>query len=249
MARSFQVIPTITGDSIALPINAKDQSWTILCDFDGTISAIDVTDALLISFAQDGWEDVEAAWRDGKIGSQQCMAAQVALLDVGRAELDARVAEIEIDPAFGAFVATARDLGIALGVVSDGLDYVIRSILNRHGLGDLPIDANALVQVSDRRWRLDFPNARADCAKASGTCKCALLAEARHDRRVLFIGDGASDFCVSHRADFVLAKGRLLDYAYEEGIPHAAIMGFGDALKWLKTLDVRPSPIAPSPVC
>ena len=224
-------------DSIESPNDVADQSWNILCDFDGTISLTDVTDALLISFAKDGWQELEALWLAGQIGSQQCMAAQVGLIDASKAQLDARIAEIEIDPAFDEFVSAARGLGIPLSVVSDGLDYVIESILLRHGIVELPIMANKLSQVDDRRWRLDFPNARGDCRKVSGTCKCALLQQAQDNGRVLFIGDGASDFCVSHRADFVLAKGQLIDYAIAECIPHAAISGFGDASSWLEAIN------------
>jgi hypothetical protein len=55
--------------------------WTILCDFDGTISVEDITDALLVRFAKPGWEDIEQAWKRGEIGSRECMARQIALLD------------------------------------------------------------------------------------------------------------------------------------------------------------------------
>lgn len=221
------------SDSIMLPHDVPEQSWSIHCDFDGTISLIDVTDALLISFGQHGWQELETSWLDEKIGSQQCMAGQVALIDASKAQLDARIAEIEIDPAFDEFVRAAHGFGMPLSVVSDGLDYVIESILDRHGIVELPVMANKLVQVAERQWRLDFPNARDDCCKASGTCKCALLQQAQKSGPVLFIGDGASDFCVSHRADFVLAKGKLIDYVIAENIPHAPINGFRDALMWL----------------
>ena len=231
-----------------LPNDFDDQSWSILCDFDGTISLDDVTDALLVSFALEGWQALEADWVDGKIGSQQCMAAQVALIDASKAQLDDRIGEIQIDPAFIEFVAAANNFGIPLSVVSDGLDYVIQSILHRYGVTRLPIVANKLEQINDRRWRLDFPNARDDCRKSSGTCKCALLQRARKNGRVLFIGDGASDFCVSGQADFVLAKGQLIDYAVAEGIPHAPINGFQDALAWLATI-ARQKPLRARVAC
>ena len=82
-----------------------------------------------------------------------------------------------------------------------------RRIVGRHGLGDLEVIANHLVQTGERQWRLESPWASARCARASGNCKCERLAEqqAVHGR-VLYIGDGSSDFCVSGKADFVLAK-------------------------------------------
>ena len=214
----------------------RASNWFVLSDFDGTISLEDVTDLLLQRFARDGWQDIEASWVRGEIGSRACMAAQIDLLDLSKPELDAWLTEVEIDPAFAQFVSTARAQGIPLTVASDGLDYVIQSILLRYGLGSIPIVANRLVQIGERNWRLDFPNARDECRKASGTCKCALLRAAQQTHRVLFFGDGASDFCVSHHADALLAKGQLIEYARREGIRHTPVSDFRNALPVLDGL-------------
>ena len=74
--------------------------WTILCDFDGTVSVEDTTDTLLERFGRDGWQALEDEWRAGRIGSRECMAGQIALLDMDRAELDAHLDTRHIDPAF-----------------------------------------------------------------------------------------------------------------------------------------------------
>ena len=36
--------------------------WSILCDFDGTISLEDVIDSLLENFGQPGWQQLEDQW-------------------------------------------------------------------------------------------------------------------------------------------------------------------------------------------
>ncbi len=219
------------------PIKPGDLSvshWTILCDFDGTIAVDDTTDTLLERFGRPGWEALEADWRAGRINSHDCMAAQVALLDMSRDELDAHLDERALDPAFGAFVDAAHAQGMHLVVVSDGLDYAIRRILARTGFESLPIVANHLRQTGDRQWSLQFPHASADCRIGSGTCKCA-RARTAHERTLL-IGDGASDFCVAQRADVVFAKGKLIQHCVTKNIPHAAIGGFADALPLLSGL-------------
>ena len=207
--------------------------WTILCDFDGTISTVDVTDALLAAFGRPGWEVLEARWQRGEIGSMACMAGQVELLDVSPAELAVALRAVRIDPAFPRFVAAARALGLPLGVASDGLDHVIQSVLAHQGIDGVPVAANHLVQAGETRWRLEFPHARADCWRVSGNCKCALAQAHRAHGPVLYIGDGASDHCVAHRADFVFAKSTLVDYVQREGIAHSVIEGFDDALALL----------------
>ncbi len=208
-------------------------AWTVLCDFDGTISLHDLTDSLLARFARPGWQAIEEEWRAGRIGSRQCMAGQIALLDCSREELEAFVAEAEIDPGFKAFAAALREEGVPLRIVSDGLDHAIRSVLIRHGISGVPVAASHLVQVAERRWQLAFPHGREVCASAGATCKCA-FAEAPPGRpapAVLMIGDGASDFCAATRADLTFARGELLDHCIARGLPHHAVADFGEALR------------------
>lgn len=228
------------NDSLAsAPPDTKDSGWVIQCDFDGTISVDDVTDALLERFALPGWREIEAEWESGKIGSGECMKRQVALLDMDSAELDDFLQGVAIDPHFASFAASARRQGIALEVVSDGIDYAIHRILAQHRLAGLPVRANRLVQLEGRRWRLTSPYASTTCVSACGTCKCELLAQhTAAPRKVLFVGDGRSDFCVASKADFVLAKSRLVDHCTDHGIAHAAFTGFDDALAlMLRTVD------------
>jgi 2,3-diketo-5-methylthio-1-phosphopentane phosphatase len=212
--------------------------WTLLVDFDGTVTDVDVTDALLERFALPGWREIERQWREGQIGSRECMGRQIALLDASRPQIDAYLEAVGIDPAFAEFVATAQRAGHELKIVSDGLDYVIRTLLRRLPLPSFPVVANKLVRIAARRWRLDFPHADEACVGASGNCKCRLTRCGAPDlrRRVLAIGDGASDFCVAARADWVFAKGRLREYCLTHAIPHHRIANFGEALRLLPLL-------------
>ena len=204
--------------------------WTIVCDFDGTVSIGDVTDLLLERFGAPGWEELEAAWQMGEIGSRACLAGQIALLDASPAQLDAAIDSVAIDPSFPAFVADVRAIGISLTVVSDGLDRAIHSLLQRYGLGDLPVVANHLERSGPRSWRLEFPHSNPACRAASGTCKCEFAMGLRHDAaRVLLIGDGSSDFCVAGSADFVFAKHRLIAHCRERGYAHLPMQNFAEA--------------------
>lgn len=216
------------------PVNPPAK-WMVQSDFDGTISLLDVTDTLLTRFGKPGWQALEEAWEQGEIGSRECMKGQVALLDMSEAELQAHLDTIEIDPHFAGFVAEAQQLGIQVQVVSDGIDYAIRHVLARHGLSQLQVIANRLVQVDERSWRLESPFASAHCARASGNCKCERLAEqqALHGR-VLYIGDSTSDFCVSGKADFVLAKYKLIDHCQSHQIAYAPFEHFDQATALLE---------------
>lgn len=209
--------------------------WSILCDFDGTISLEDVIDTLLVQYGQPGWQALEAQWQAGEIGSRACMQGQVRLLALDPATLDAHLDQIRIDPGFAGFVRQAQALGLPLRIVSDGLDYAIHRILANHGLPLLPVVANHL-RWCGGHWELESPHQADGCR--SGTCKCSVAARARAEDapRVLMIGDGTSDFCVSEHADFVFAKRRLIAHCSDAGIPHAAIDSFHDATALLPDL-------------
>jgi 2,3-diketo-5-methylthio-1-phosphopentane phosphatase len=202
-------------------------SCHVFVDFDGTIATVDTTDLLLERFAEPSWRRVEEDWTNGRIGSRECMARQIDLVRATPADIDRFIGEIEIDPGFARFAKLCRELGFGLTVVSDGLDYTVEQVLARAGL-DLPIRANRFEWLGGDRWRLGFPHARESCSALSGNCKCqfadAVLGAAR-----IVVGDGRSDFCISERADFVLAKGSLLEHCRRISAPHFAFTDFHDA--------------------
>jgi 2-hydroxy-3-keto-5-methylthiopentenyl-1-phosphate phosphatase len=208
----------------------------VFCDFDGTISVVDTTDRVLSRLAAPEWEALEADWIAGRIDAAACMRGQIALIEGSDAQLDAVLDAIELDPGFPAFAAWCIDHAIPLTIVSDGVDYFIRRILARHGLGDLPIVSNRLVGEAGMR-ALAQPYSREGCAAGAGVCKCeAAAARAGAAEMVVYIGDGRSDFCVSHRADVLFAKDALADYAASRGEAHHAFESFHDITATLKPL-------------
>jgi 2,3-diketo-5-methylthio-1-phosphopentane phosphatase len=176
--------------------------WRIICDFDGTITPFDVTDAILEEFAAKEWEDLEQEWLLGKITARRCMELQIGLMDVPIRKLDAFLDTIPITGGFTDFVAFCRHNGLALLIVSDGMDYAIKRILTRHKLNNLPVIANRLLRCGETGYKLAFPYGAEGCK--SGVCKCA-VAQSGGDQ-VLLIGDGRSDCCLAGIASFILAK-------------------------------------------
>ena len=200
--------------------------FNIICDFDGTVTPFDVTDAILEKFALSEWREVEDEWVNGQISARECMRRQVALMRVARSELDVFLDSVPLVEGFQPFVDFCRSSAINFMVVSDGMDYAIRRILRRHGLGDLPLAANKLLFGQDGTYRLEFPFGDPLCG--SGVCKCRVAGVDR--QRILLIGDGRSDCCLAARASLVLAKsGRdLLEFCLSGGLPCLAYENFCD---------------------
>lgn len=200
-----------------------------IIDFDGTIAPVDTVDSLLERFADPQWESIEQQWVRGEINSQECMAAQIALVRGERAVLEEFLHSVEIDPSFVDFVQYVRQFA-DLAVVSDGLDDPIR-----HALGQLdvpiPIYANRLT-FRPGGLNISFPYRDAACAVGSGVCKCAIARQINAGRGLstILIGDGRSDLCIARSADLVFAKGSLRRFCEAENITHIPFETFGELL-------------------
>ena len=60
----------------------------LFLDFDGTITRRDAVDAILEAYADPKWLTLEAEWRAGRMGSRDCLQAQMALVRATRKQLD-----------------------------------------------------------------------------------------------------------------------------------------------------------------
>jgi len=201
----------------------------VYCDFDGTITTRDTTDYILERLARPAWQDTEAAWVAGRITAAECMRRQIALIEASDVRLDEVLDEVDIAPGFSAFVGWCATRRVPLVIVSDGVDYFIRRVLERHRLGGLPVIANRLSGCEASR-RLEQPWQRADCAAGAGVCKCAVL-RGGAPQTAAYIGDGRSDFCVALRANVLFAKGVLARHAHERGISYFRYTDFHDVLR------------------
>jgi 2-hydroxy-3-keto-5-methylthiopentenyl-1-phosphate phosphatase len=223
---------------IGSPALSARTRCSVLVDFDGTVAPDDPTDRLLERFAASAWRNIEDAWQAGRMSSRECMRRQVELLRATPGELDDEIRNVRIDSGFHSFVRFCTRQGMVVTVVSDGFDRLVRAVLQREGLA-LPSFANRLEWQGGDRWRLAFPHARRDCRVGAGNCKCAHGALPRNGPCVV-IGDGRSDFCMSVHADFVIAKGNLVDFCRRRGLPYGSFADFDHATQHLSQWLARP---------
>lgn len=207
----------------------------ILCDFDGTISLNDTTDLLLNHYAKEGWEEIENQWENGLIGSQHCMQNQIELLDMSKSEFYNCLDQMELDLSFIELLSFCSDFSIPITIVSDGLDLAIHYLLNKYNIYNVTIVANKLIQRSEKTWSLEFPNASPFCIKENGTCKCK-IADQSNKPTIILIGDGRSDFCLAHQAQFIFAKSSLINYCEEQNLPFKPIHQISDSIPQLQKL-------------
>lgn len=208
----------------------------VFCDFDGTISIEDATDLVLSRFADSSWQVIEEQWKQGLVGSAECMRRQIALVRASRKQLDALLDEVSIDPGFPDFLSFCIRNGVPVTIVSDGVDYFIKRILRRYGIHSVPVVANVLVDRTVdgcQAYALSSPFSRQDCASGAGVCKCHSVAQSAP---AIFVGDGRSDFCVSDKPDVIFAKGILSAHCTERSIPFTAFEDFADLTQKLEEM-------------
>ena len=207
----------------------------VLSDFDGTISTTDVGNRMFARFAGDGWEKVVRRWKDGEIGSRDCLVGECDLARATPEQVKAFALTREIDPYFQRFEKYCRDRGVEVVILSDGLDFYIDLLLEKYGLKHLPSFANHLEFHGDRLIP-GFPYFEMGCRQC-GNCKGYHVRRyQRQGRTVIYIGDGFSDRCGVREADHVLAKGDLLRYCQEQGIACRPFEDFQDILKEVRAL-------------
>lgn len=210
----------------------EDSKPVIFCDFDGTITEIDVTDQLLSLLAHPSWREVEQEWMRGTIGSRECLERQMALVEATEEEFNALVDTIRVDPAFVPFHEYFRRRRIPIFILSDGFDSVIRRVLRRAGLGGR-LAFRGRVFASALKWKhgrlkTRFPHASAGCRHGCATCKVAVMKKLGRSGFKILIGDGLSDRFAAEAADLVYAKGQLLAYSRDRGLKVRAFETFAD---------------------
>lgn len=198
-------------------------SPTVFLDFDGTVTTRDVTDAILEAYAAPEWVMIEEAWNAGRIGSRECLSAQMALVDASAGQIDALLDGIGVDPGFVDVLDWCAAHRVAAYLVSDGFDYCIRRILARpsldlaHHLGGVEIVSSHL-RHEGTRWRASFTGA---CGHGCATCKPAAIERLKAPSGPsVFVGDGLSDRYAAAAADIVFAKDKLAAYCRQQLISY-----------------------------
>jgi HAD superfamily phosphoserine phosphatase-like hydrolase len=128
----------------------------VFVDFDGTITDVDTFDALVRAVAGDAaWDAIDGPLAAGEITLREALARQAAELRLSRTETLAFMeSHARVDPAFRAFVATVREHGASIRVVSSGIATIIHDALARAGV-EVDVLAND-VDFSPSGWTMRF---------------------------------------------------------------------------------------------
>ncbi len=211
----------------------------ILCDFDDTAAAQNVGQMLLERFQPEGatpWEEVKARYANREISLAEYQEIAFRQLTAPVEEQFRYAQEAGgLRSGFAELAEHCARRGVALGVVSHGLDYYVEAILKENGV-DVPVSAVATSHV-DGVPSFSYDFADEGCEWWPGNCKCKALEEyrKRYGGRLVYAGDSASDACPALRADFVFARAWLAGFCKEQGLPYAELLDFHAVIDYIET--------------
>ena len=205
------------------------------CDFDGTITEEDVGFSTLDAFANDDWRQWLADYREGKISVgcfNQKAFAMVRASEHAIVELAKE--KTKIRDGFGKLVNCCHRRGFRLVIVSNGLDFYIKEILEDIGMDGIEVLAAQTefrpegIQV---QYRGPDGNQLDEGFKEAYT-KLFLT----QGYRVVYVGNGVSDIGPAQLAHHIFACGELLEYCNKAGIPCTPFTNLNDVAKGLEIL-------------
>ncbi|MDZ4163878.1 MAG: MtnX-like HAD-IB family phosphatase [Smithellaceae bacterium] len=207
----------------------------VISDFDGTACAIDLGNSVLSVFAREGWQEIDRSYSANEIGSRNAYGLVAGMIRASKERILEHVRENgRLDPHFPAFYRFCREEGMDLRIVSDGLDFYIEEVLQRHGLAEIPYHANYAVFFAGDRMRVEFPDENELCWRC-GTCKTSIVKNYRREYdRIIYIGDSYSDVCAAKEADLVFAKEILLEKCRENGTACIPFTDFSEIERYLR---------------
>lgn len=193
---------------------ANLSNCVVFFDFDNTITPFDVLDDIIKRFAVDNnWVVFERDWKQGRIGSKQCLENQLNSVRVTRSRLLKYLSEIKVDPEFHKIIDLMKKEGLRPVILSDSFAWIIVNILAKNRVKGAEVYANGLKFKQDRLIP-SFPYYNPACLRCAHCKKKNLQKKDVRDKIIMYVGDGLSDVCPAECSDMVFAKsgGRLLSH-------------------------------------
>ncbi len=230
-----------TAVDSAVFTQAKLMGLKIFVDFDGTITTEDVGNGFFLKFGGPRCSALVREYRAGEISAVECFRREAEALGfVNKTEADQFFKAQPVDRGFKDFVLFCKEQGIDVAILSDGLDYYIREILEANDIRDVPFFANHAEFIPENgmgyKLHLRFPYTDAECTRCACCKRNILLTRSGEEDILAYVGEGYSDTCPAQYADIVFAKDHLQSFCQRENITYYPYANFHDVIERLRTL-------------
>jgi 2-hydroxy-3-keto-5-methylthiopentenyl-1-phosphate phosphatase len=207
----------------------------IQSDFDGTITEEDVSFALLDAFAEGDWRQLYQRYRQSKMTVGDFNTKAFAMVKASRDEL-LRVAreEVKLREGLRNLDNYCHERGFRFLIVSNGLDFYIKAILEDVGLGDIEVYA-ARTEFSPEGLKVNYIGPEGTVLK-KGFKEAYTKLFLTQGYQVVCIGNGPSDYYPAALAQHVFARDGLADICKEKKLKYQPFEDFKDIVSGLEKL-------------
>lgn len=214
---------------------SENHKTLIQCDFDGTLTPEDVSFLILDAFGNPEWRQALKDYKDGKLTVAGFNRRAFATVKVGEEALTQFVREkARVRPRFRELLDYCRDRGLKLVVVSNGLDFYIRSVLAGCGAGDIEFHA-ASTRFGGDGIESDYTGPCGEPIE-DGFKEAYLRSFREQGYRVIYVGNGFSDIPPARQADYIFAIDDLLAACRRLNLRHTPFRDLGDIVQGLEQI-------------
>lgn len=188
----------------------KEKTKTLVqCDFDGTITEEDVSFLILDAFANGDWRQLLDQYKEGRISVGCFNTKAFTMVKEDKQTLGRFVRErLRLRAGFHELLTYCRGRGFRFVIVSNGLGFYIRTILETIGIGNIEVFA-AQTRFGPNGIETSYLGPEGNELKDDFK-ETYIRHFLRNGYRVIYVGNGASDILSAKLADHVFATGPLL---------------------------------------
>ncbi|MBI4181000.1 MAG: MtnX-like HAD-IB family phosphatase [Chloroflexi bacterium] len=213
----------------------KASKTLVQCDFDGTVTEEDVSFVLLDAFAEGDWRQLHREYEADRISVGRFNTEAFAMVKADRESLLALArSKVKIRAGFQQMVSCCRRKGFRLIIVSNGLDFYIDGILKDMGLADIEFFA-AKTQFHPEGLKVQYigPDGR---HWDEGIKEANVNLFLNQGYRVIYMGNGTSDFSAAKRCQYIFATDTLLACCRQTQVDCIPFTDFNQVVKGLERL-------------
>jgi 2-hydroxy-3-keto-5-methylthiopentenyl-1-phosphate phosphatase len=216
-----------------------DKKVAVQLDFDGTVTEEDVSFLLLDTYIGSVWREYLKDYTSGKIQVGTFNRRVFGMMKADRrtmTELVLSSERVKIRPGFKELIDYCSRKGYRAVIVSNGLEFYIRAILDSLDIINVEVyAAQNEFHASGMKVRYLGP----DGVELEAGFKEAYTELLRKEGyEVIYIGNGGSDIYSARRSHHVFATAELLESCREKGLACLPFNDFFDVIRGLEGLDL-----------
>ena len=207
----------------------------IQCDFDGTITEEDASFFLLDIFAQGDWRRLLREYKEHKISVGEFNTRAFAMVKADEPTLlGALKDKIKVRAGFHELVDYCLGKNFRLVIVSNGLDFYIKAVLQELALENVEMHA-AQASFHPEGMKVQYVGPD-DKRLEDGFKEAYVKTFLKLGYRIIYMGNGDSDVAPAQYAHHIFATGELLAYCRENNLKYKPLENFIDAVRDLEQM-------------